>query len=165
MRLTGALALTAAGLLAGLAGADRLRARAALRAELCRMLDMMEFELDRFMTPLPALFAKLGELLDGEAGALCRRMAEELARPEGREAAALWTAALASLPEQERRLLELLGPVLGRYGAAEQVRALAGCCQQMERARDGARAALRERGKLWVGLSAAGAAALAVLLM
>ena len=165
MRLTGAALVTAAGLLIGLLQARRLRDRAERRAELCRMLDGMEFELARFRTPMPALFALLSERLAGDAAALCRDIADGFAAGDGRDMAALWADGIGTLPGPERRILASLGPVLGRYGAEEQLRALESCARDMERARDEAREELRERGRLWVGLSAAGGAALAVLLL
>ena len=165
MRLTGAALLTAAGLLAGLLAADRLRNRAELRAELCRMLDLMEFELGRFHTPLPTLFDTLARQMEGDTAKLCCRMREGLAHLGEQDLAWIWADALDVLPGDERKLLLPLGQVLGRYGAEEQLRAIAACCQAMERARDEAQTALRDKGRVYVGLSAAGAAALAVLLL
>lgn len=165
MRLMGAGLLEAAGLLAGLMAAGRLRERAAERAELCRMLALLRFELARFRTPLPGLFAHLGEETRGRAGALCRQVAAGLAGPERRELAALWAQAIEGLEPAERKALAPLGPVLGRYGAEEQLLAVDGCLAAMERARDEAAAALRERGRMTVGLAAAGAALAAVLLL
>ena len=165
MRLAGTALLTAAGLLAGIIQAQRLRDRAERRAEICRMLDRMEFELDRFRTPLPALFERLAEQLEPETAALCKRIAGDLAAPGERDLAAIWAAAVRPLPSAERRILAPLGGVLGRYGAEEQVRALASCARDMERARDEARREAREKGRLWVGLSTACAGLAAVLLI
>ena len=165
MRLAGAALLTAAGMLAGLLQEERLRDRAERRESLCRVLDMMEFELERFRTPLPALFEKLSEQMDGDAGAFCEKVAEGLRKRQERDMAGIWRSALQTLPASERKLLASLGGVLGRYGAEEQLRALAACARDMERARDEAREEARRKGRLWVGLSAAGAAAAAVLLL
>ena len=163
MRLTGAALVAAAGLLAGLMQAGRLRDRARRREELCRMLDMLEFELERFRTPLPALFKKLAEQMEGDAGLFCGQVAEGLGARQ--DLASIWKDALRALPAEDRRILAPLGGILGRYGAEEQLRALAAAARDMERARDEARDEAREKGRLWVGLSAAGAAALAVLLI
>ena len=165
MRLAGAALVTAAGFLAGLGVWNGLRERADLRRSLCRMLALMEFELERFRTPAPALFALLADRLEGEAGALCRRMCRGLETLGQRPLEEIWGEALGALPETERRILLPLGQVLGRYGAEEVLSALASCRVTMERAWDEARTALRERGRMAVGVSAAGAAALAVLLL
>lgn len=164
-RLVGALLVTAAGLLAGLLAAGALRERADRRAELGRMLELMEFELGRFSTPLPALFERLAGQLTGEAAALCVRVCRELPELGERTMADLWRSALGPLPDAERRILLPLGQVLGRYGAEEQRMALAVCRESMVRAADEARSDLREKGRMAVGVSAAGAAALAVLLI
>ncbi len=165
MRLTGAALLTGAGLMAGLLAAGQLRDRLRLREELCRMLEMTVFELDRFRTPLPDMYGRLAQRLDGEAGRLCAAMAAGLESLGERDVAAVWAEALRSLPERERRILLPLGQVLGRYGAAELGAAAAACREDMERARDEAGAELRDKGRIYVGLSAAGAAAVAVLLL
>ena len=120
MRLAGAALLTAAGMLAGLLQEERLRDRAERRESLCRVLDMMEFELERFRTPLPALFEKLSEQMDGDAGAFCEKVAEGLRKRQERDMAGIWRSALQTLPASERKLLASLGGVLGRYGAEEQ---------------------------------------------
>ncbi len=165
MRLTGAALVTAAGALAGLLWVQRMRERAELLAELVRMLDMVEYELGRFRTPLPELFGKLAGQMEGRTSLFCAAVAEGLAHPGERDMAGLWREALELLPREAAGPLRPLGPVLGRYGAEELVRAAAGCGQAMERVRDQARRELRERGRVAVGLSAAGAAALAVLLL
>lgn len=165
MKLLGALLLTAAGLLAGLLAAAGLRERADRREELARMLERMEFELGRFSVPLPVLFEHLAGQLTGAARALCRRMCQVLPELGERTLAELWTQALESLPPEERRLLLPLGQVLGRYGAEEQLMALAACRESMERAAAEARNDQREKGRMLVGVSAAGAAMLAVLLI
>lgn len=165
MRLMGAAILTAAGFLAGLAAADGLRRRQALRDELGRMLTLLGFELARFRTPLPAVFEKLSEQLAGQTAELCRRVRDGLDQLGSRELDEIWRDALAPLPAEERRILTPLGQVLGRYGAEEQLAAVDACRKEMERARDEAADALRERGRMYIGVGAAGAAALAVLLM
>ncbi len=164
-RLLGALLVTAAGLLAGLLAAGGLRERAERLAELGRMLELMEFELSRFSTPLPTLFERLAGQLAGDAGALCRRMRDGLQELGSRTLADIWAAALEALPPAERRMLLPLGQVLGRYGAEEQRMALAVCRESVARAAAEARTAQREKGRMLVGVSAAGAAALAVLLI
>lgn len=165
MSIAGAILVTAAGLLAGLLAADRLRACARRREGLCHMLSLIEFELSRFRTPLPALFAGLSQTLSGACGALCRQVAEGLAEPEGRSFSDVWAAETARLAPREREILGPLGQVLGRYGAEEQLAAVGLCRRDMERALEEARAAVGEKGRIYIGLSTAGGLMLAVLLM
>ena len=165
MRLIGALFITAAGLLAGLTVAGSLRAAVARRDSLCRMLELLEFELGRFHTPLPEVFADLAERTDGAGESLCRRMIVGLDSLGEQALGTIWTDALGELPVRERDVLQPLGQVLGRYGAQEQLQALALCRRDMEQARDEARAKVRERGSVYAGLSAAAGAICAVLLL
>lgn len=165
MRLAGAALLTAAGLLAGLAAADSLRQRWARRAELARMLTLLGFELERFRTPLPAVFQALSGQLSGPAAELCRRVRTGLEELDERAMEDIWREAASFLPAEERRVLAPLGQVLGRYGAREQLAAVDACRIDMERARDRAAEALRDRGRMYIGVGAAGAAAVAVLLL
>lgn len=165
MRLTGAALLTAAGLLAGMAAAGALRARAEEWAELCRMLTLMEFELERFCTPMPELFERLGEQTQGKTRSFCLKMREGLDSLGEREFSEIWAQQAQIFLPAERELLLPLGHVLGRYGAAEQTRAVAACRENAKCARNEAAEAVREKGRLWTGLAAAGGAALAVLLL
>lgn len=151
--------------MAGLAGAKRLRRTVLRREELCRMLSMMEFELMRFKTPMPELFAALETELCGETAAICKTVGAGFSQLGERDFSALWAEALAVLPEKERRILRPLGSVLGRYGAEEQTRAVARCRREMELSRDEATAQAREKGRVYIALSAAGGAMLSVLLL
>lgn len=164
MRLFGAALLAAAGLLLGLLAADELQRRVRRRESLGLLLERMAFELGRFKTPLPAVFAELTQL-DGEAGALCRRVSEGLERLGQQTMPAIWAQAVQPLPAVERAILTPLGSVLGRYGVEEQLRALSAARTDMARAAAQARKDRQEKGRIYVGASAAGAVALAVLLL
>ncbi len=165
MRLIGAALITAAGAMAGLEWVRRTRERAELLEQLCRMLETMEFELDRFHTPMPALFERLRGQATGRTGRFCAAVSEGLAHLGQRDMAQIWDQALALLPRQAGEMLRPLGPVLGRYGAEEQVSAAAGCRRALALAGERARRDLAERSRMAVGLGAAGAAAVAVLLL
>lgn len=129
------------------------------------MLSMIEYELSRFKTPLPELFVMLESELAGETAALCRAVGEGLSQLGEQDFSALWADAILPLPEKERYILRSLGPVLGRYGAEEQTRAVALCRREMELSRDEARAQTRERGRICIALSAAVGAMLSILLL
>ena len=165
MRLTGALLITAAGLLAGLRAAGGLRAAALRRDSLCKMLALLEFELGRFHTPLPEMFADLAARTDGAGASLCRRMTTGLTGLGEQALGEIWLYALEELPARERDILRPLGQVLGRYGAQEQLQALTLCRRDMEQARDEARTKARERSSIYAGLAASAGAVCAVLLL
>lgn len=165
MRLTGAVLLTAAGLLAGVTARAAMDARVRRMTELLELLELLDLELGRFRTPMPALFAALSERARGAGAALCRRVGSGLETLGEQPFSDIWAGALADLPTPERDILIPLGTVLGRYGAEEQLMVLERCRRELEQARDEAAAALREKGRMAVGLGAAGGAALAVLLI
>ena len=165
MRLIGAAFVAAAGLLAGLAAARSYRTAAERCAALCRMLELLMFELDRFHTPLPELFDSLADRTDGDAAALCRRAADGLAADTPGPFADIWRDAVAPTAPAERTILAPLGGVLGRYGTEEQLSAAADCLRLMRRRQDELRSAVGRRSRLAVGLCACGGALLAVLLL
>lgn len=163
MRLLGAALVAAAGLWCGLLAAGGLRRAEERCGGLCRLLELLRCELTRFCTPLPELFETAAAALDGAAGTAARSVAESLRR--GERFAAAWTAATAALPGPEGDILRPLGSVLGRYGAAEQAAALENARMRMEALRDERRRARREKGRLYVGLSAGAGLLLAVCLI
>lgn len=165
MRLTGAVLLAAAGLLAGLTARRAMEARVRRLTELLGFLELLSMELGRFRTPMPELFGGLAGRTRGAASELCERVSAGLDRLGERTFSDIWAEAAAPLPAEERDLLGPLGAVLGRYGAEEQLLAVDRCRHDTEQAREAAAAALRDRGRLAVGLGAAGGAALAVLLI
>lgn len=164
MNMLGALLLAAAGLLGGLCAASAYRRQAEEARALCQMLELMQFELERFRTPLPELFSALSDRSAGRAGELCRRASAALAA-DGVRFREAWTFACGGLSGAERQILLPLGDILGRYGAQEQTAALASALSDMRQYSDSLWAALREKCRLCVGLSTAAAVAAAVLLM
>lgn len=164
MRLAGAALLAAAGLLCGLTAAGRLRARQRRCEALCQMMALMGYELERFHTPLPELFLSLGARLTGAPGLLCRKLAAGLGKEDARFSD-LWARAIEGLPPREREILAPLGQVLGRYGTQEQQAAVAECLRRMREQNDALRDAAAQRGRVYVGVCAAGGLMLAVLLI
>ncbi len=163
MNALGAVLLAASGLLAGLRAAGSVRRRERSAAALCRLLELMRFELSRFRTPLPALFVSLAERTEGCAGTLCARASMALA-VDGTRFRAAWAFACEPLDAAEKAVLLPLGEVLGRYGAREQEAALDAALAEMERLRDERRARAGERRRLYIGLFTAGGLLAAVLL-
>ena len=163
MRWFGAGLLALSGILGGIAAAGEA-SRAAERCGLwCRMLGMMRFELSRFRTPLPELFAALSTCLPGAAGALSLRVSGALA--SGETLRASWREALSEVPAQEREILTPLGDVLGCFGAREQEMSIDAAIERMRALEGERRAALRDRRRVCVGVFGAAGVLLAVLLI
>jgi stage III sporulation protein AB len=163
MKALGFVLVTAAGLLLGLWGAERLAVRQRRCQQLCSMLERLAFELARFQTPLPQLFEALASQLEGFCGQLCQKTTEALAVPMSFSQA--WEQALSVCDRSERTLLEPLGGVLGRYGSAEQLQAVERCRHSLEQALAEAAQQRREKGRLYVTLSTVGGLLAAVLLL
>ena len=164
MRLLGCGLLAGAGLWSGILAARRVSEEAERCGAWCRMLELMSFELERFRTPLPELFASLSDRLVGAPGRLCAAVSAGLAA-ESSAFLFVWRRAVCELPAPEREILRPLGDVLGRFGAEEQTAALAAAGEQMcalWRKRQGD---LRDRRKVCFGVFSAGGILLAVLFM
>lgn len=163
MRLLGGGLLAGAGLWCGILAAAQLRRSAARCGSLCGMLELIAFEIARFRTPLPELFASLSERLTGPPGALCSRAAAGL--QAGLSFRAVWRGALHDLPAAEREILLPLGDVLGSFGAEEQTAGLDAALFRMRALERERTAALRDRTRVCVGVCSAGGLLMAVLLL
>lgn len=163
MRVLGGALLALAGLWSGLLARDGLRRSARRCGGLCRMLELLGYELERFRTPLPELFSALSRSADGEAAALCGAVAEELDR--GGRFSGAWARGTEPLPPPERDILRPLGDILGRYGAEEQTAAVESALRRMEDLRRTRERTLRDRGRVCVGMCSGLGLMLAVLLL
>lgn len=161
MRVLGALAVAAAGLLLGIRSAEELRRREKLVRELCLFLERLRCELEELRSPLPELFASLGEG-DGTLAPLWRVLSEGLFR--GESFGPLWTGVMEALPRREGEILARLGSVLGRYGVSELIPVLDRCRRELELSLEEASRRRRELSRVYIGLGAAGGMMLAVLL-
>lgn len=165
MRLMGAALVCLAGLLLGLGAAGELRADIRRREDLCRMLEGMTFELERFRTPLPELFDTLSRQTGGAAHALCRSVAEAAAELGRVSFSEIWSRGLEMLPAAEGEILRPLGSVLGRYGTEQILPALETCRREMERARAAACVRAEKNSRVYIGLCTAGGLMLGVVLL
>ena len=163
MRIIGCGLLAGAGIWSGLLAAKRVSEAVVRCGAWCRMLELMAFELTRFRTPLPELFSSLSERLDGPSAELCRTVSRGLAEgaPDLRS---VWQDAVRGLPIQERDILRPLGEVLGRFGAEEQISAIAASRAQMDSLWQERQSASRDRRRVCLGVLSASGILLAVLL-
>lgn len=165
LRGLGALLLTAAGLMSGVAAAGKLRRQHRELEELAQAMALMALELEGFQLPLPELCAGLARTAAGAGGELFRRLEGLLDRLSEERFSGLWEEAAAPLSPAARQCLMPLGCVLGRYGAAEQAGAVRHCRQQLLLQAARAEELSRRNGRLYIGLSACLGAALAVMLL
>ena len=165
MRWLGAALLILSGVSMGLRTAAELWETVKRRESLCRVLDCMAYELERFRTPLPELFSGLAAESTGAAQQLCMAVNERFSGAEQMSFSFIWGRAMESMPLPERECLAPLGSVLGRYGTAEQLLAIERCRKDMERHLQKARDDQRERGRTGLGLWTAAGLMAAVLLI
>lgn len=164
MRLIGCGLLAGAGVWSGILAAKRASEETARCGGWCRMLELMAFELERFRTPLPDLFASLALRLEGTPRRLCEAISLELAAG-GKEFRSVWRGEVENLSAAEREVLLPLGEVLGRFGAEEQSAALESAKEQMERLWQERQNGLRDRRRVCFGVLSAGGILLAILLI
>ena len=163
MRLVGCGLLAGAGIWGGLLAAGQVSEAAARCGAWCRMLELMAFELERFRTPLPELFASLSGRVDGLPSELCRRVSSGLAAG-AYDFRSVWLEAVGELPAQEGGVLRPLGEILGRFGKEEQTAAIAAAKEQMDGLWRERRSASAEKRRVCFGVLSAGGILLAVLL-
>ncbi|MGM9613921.1 MAG: stage III sporulation protein AB [Oscillospiraceae bacterium] len=163
MKLCGAFLLAAAGLWCGLAARASLSGNVKRCAELCQLLELLTFEIGRFRTPLPDFFAERASSFPGAAGDFCRALSDGLA--DGESLSVCWNRQMEALPPEERDILRSLGNVLGSYGAEEEVAAVDSALHRLTQLRGARERALREQGRVRVGLCSAAGVMLAVLLL
>lgn len=164
MTWLGAALVAAAGVMTGVCAVREERRKTREAESVCRLLELMIFELERFATPLPELFSSLAGRTEGCAAALCGRAALAL-ETEGTRFGAAWRFACAALPDETRDILLPLGEVLGRYGAQEQTAALGAALDEARRYGGALRAGLAQKSRLYMGLSAGVGLLAAVLLI
>ena len=136
---------------------------------LAHMLELMQGELQTSALPLEQLLKRLLPRLDEAA----RRFAASLIAGMGelgrRSFSEIWNRSLdMELPElsaAERRELEGLGAVLGRYELSRQLEAISGCRGYLKQQQALAAQALSDKARLALGLALTGAALLGIVLI
>ena len=113
-----------------------LRSRCGIISELIAALKAMESEICDRLTPLPELFAELGEG-EGAVGGMFKNCLRQMSDMEVREFHAVWKSAVKATPElmlkeQEEKELIQLGRYLGRYDVEEQRMALQYAAKRFE---------------------------------
>ncbi len=168
IRLLGALLVVGSCFMLGEDQASGLRRRVRALEALEDGFGQMEREISLRLLPLPQLMEDLADHSRKPASGLfqdCRRVLDQ---PDETGFDQHWRDALAGVKElkpEDRRLLEPLGQVLGRYDGQEQVRAIRSCRRELELALERAREESRRMGRVYRAVSAAGGGFLVILLL
>lgn len=163
MKAVGAVFLSLAGVLCGMAARAELAAGVRRSGELCRLLELLAFEIGCFRMPLPDFFREYAETFEAETGAFCRGIMTGLSG--GESFFHCWTEQAECFPQQEREMLCPLGNILGEYSSEEQVKAVDAVRHRLSELRDERIRTLREQGRIRMGLCSAVGLMLAVLLL
>ncbi len=166
-RILGALLIIGGSMAIGFGMASQLRRRAETIAALLGMLDRMESELSYRLTPLPALMGRLAEGSGKLLAAALEQCRDKLRDPERQPFREIWEEAVAwnldlPLAEEERKNLEELGRMLGRYDLEGQLRSIQNAKAGLKRCLDHA---VRERDRLGRVFGVLGVSSGAVLVL
>lgn len=127
-RLLGAVLVIAGCGALGLAGVARLDGRVRDLGELAAGLDALQRELGWRLAPLPQALEAAARTAHGPAEQFFAQCAQKAGQPDGQTFQQIWQDGLSSaslrLAEEDKALLERLGPVLGRYDGDSQRLAL-----------------------------------------
>ena len=168
LRLLGAALLVAGCGGLGFSAAGGLARRVRVLRALVGALEGLERELSFRLPPTPELLERAAESPPpvGELFARCRAKLDGLGE---RPLSQLWREAVAETPleleEPERRALEELGDVLGRYDGEGQRAALARTRAELSRALGLAREKQEKQGRMYQVLGLTAGAFLAILLL
>lgn len=153
------LGSTGIGLRAYLAMSSRVRELAGYAS----MLEILRCEIELRLTPIDRALETARNA--GAARPFVESVLDGVHRRGCAEIAEVWTNASKAESREIRSVLEELSPVLGRYGAAEQGRALADARRRMDMLREQAESDLHRSGKLYMIFGICGGIAVTVLLL
>lgn len=127
-RLLGAVLVIAGCGALGLAGAARLAGRVRDLGELAAGLDVLQRELGWRLAPLSQALEAAAKAVRGPAEQFFAQCAQRAGQSDGQAFQQVWRDSLSAVPlrltEEDRALLDRLGPVLGRYDGDSQRAAL-----------------------------------------
>ena len=164
------LLLIAGGALWSVSAYLRLcRCRIRTLASLALLLELMQGELQSAPPPMEQMLEKLGIRLDGDARRFASAVCAGMGELGKRGFAEIWNTSLRAcvpeLGEAERRELEDLGAVLGRYELSHQLEAISRCRRFLKQSEERAVSALREKKRLALGLALTLSALLGIVLI
>lgn len=168
IRYVGGVLIFGWGLWIGNGRAKVLERRVETLEELMTALNLLGREITLHVTPLPELFARLSQEAEGAAGMLFDHCARGLQEPVEEGFSTVWKGGVGEIPNlqpEERRLLTDLGPVLGRFPAGEQQKAVEGVCVRLREAAKAAGEDCRRMSRVYRTLGAAFGGFLLILLL
>lgn len=169
LKALGAALILAGGAALGAVGSCRLSHRARLLRSLCGDLRQIERELAFRLTPLPALFSRLGQARESPTARFFKRCADGLGNVGEVPLCSVWEQAVteefSQLPPDDRAILTELSLVLGRYNDEDQRRALSGAAERLDEKAREAEAERDKLGKVYGALGLTVGAFLVILLL
>ncbi|MCR5577318.1 MAG: stage III sporulation protein AB [Oscillospiraceae bacterium] len=168
-KLPGLLLIAGAALWSASAYLRCCRSRIRKLASLALLLELMQGELQSAAPPLEQLLVTLRPRLDGNARDFAASVSAGMGELGKRSFSEIWNTSLHTcfpeLSEAERRELETLGSVLGRYELSRQLEAIARCRGFLKQSEQREASALREKTRLSLGLALTAAALLGIVLV
>lgn len=169
MRLWGIGLLIAACILVSLQDLRLRRERIRALGDLAQALRLLQGELSLHCESLPQAFETLACRCDGAGQELFEALARESGRLGEERFEQIWRSCVSdssrSLRTTERDRLERLGQVLGRMELELQLQALEETCAELREARADAEESFPAERRLSIGLGAAVAALLGIVLL
>ena len=145
------------------------RCRIRSLASLVLMLELMQGELQSASPTMEQILERLQLRLDGDARRFASAVCAEMGALGKRSFTEIWNMNLHTcvpeLGEAERRELEDLGAVLGRYELSHQLEAISRCMRCLKQNEERAVSALHEKTRLALGLALTLSALLGIVLI
>lgn len=135
----------------------------------CRMLELLQAELNTNFTPLPQLAESLALKLSGKASAFLKTLYLNLSLLGEKQFSCIWCESLntasKTLTASELELLCSLGPVLGRYDISSQNEVISASLCELRKNYSIEKEKLPQAKKLSLGLSVSSGAFIAIFLI
>lgn len=168
MKGTGAVLILLAFTLAGWFMLKEKKDRLSCLKELIEALGQLRGELELRSSALPQAMRQAAELSTGAGKELLTQALANLENLGEVSFSTIWQRAVGlcawPLGPDERRELEALGAVLGRYELSFQLQALDSCTDYLKRSRERLRESLPAKRRILLGLSVSMGAFLVILL-
>ncbi|MCD7947129.1 MAG: stage III sporulation protein AB [Oscillospiraceae bacterium] len=168
LNMLGAVLVIGGAAVIGMAAARTLTVRLRTLRAFFAALDLMERELSFRLTPTPELLDELAARMSGQVSAFFTYCRAGLERLGERSLGQVWREGLQQtelgLQEEDIRLLEELGDVLGRYDGGGQQAALARVGGQLAQCINEAQTARAKQGKMY-GMLCLSAGLLTVIML
>ena len=169
MKITGAVLILIACISAGLGYCKLRKMKISCLFELCRALSILKGELATSLLPLPRLFRSVSEKSKGDCAVFFSLLSSSLEEISEEDFNSLWEKTASSifkaLSEDELKAFSSLGCVLGKFQIDQQLSALENVIAVLQSSLSSEKSAFSAQQRLSLGLSAAGAMLILLVLM